>query len=148
MRLTNPYGPFDVLDESQAHVATAFVIRSLVGDGDFVIRGDPEAERDFVFAGDVAAAFVASLPLTSTHAALNCAQGRTTKVVALAREAMRAAGRERPLSVGAPVNAGPGVKVRRATGARLREVIPNVLPFRSLADGLRATVDWYRDALR
>jgi nucleoside-diphosphate-sugar epimerase len=148
LRLTNPYGAFDSLDENEAHVATAFVIRSLVGEGDFAIRGDPDAERDFVFAGDVAAAFVASLSSTGVHAALNCAQGRTTKIADLAREAMRAARRVRPLSIGAPVSGAAGVKVRRATSERLRQVIPTVPPFRSLADGVATTMAWYRNALR
>ena len=66
LRLTNPYGAFDTLDEAEAHVATAFVIRALSDVPEFEVRGDPEAERDFVFAGDIALAFreaVACMPL-------------------------------------------------------------------------------------
>ena len=60
-RLTNPYGPYDTLDEAEAHVATAFVIRA-AGDGaEFEVRGNPDAERDFLYAGDAALAFVESL---------------------------------------------------------------------------------------
>ena len=70
-RLTNPYGAFDTLDESEAHVATAFVIRALRDTPDFELRGDPTAERDFVFGGDVAAAFVASLGLQGVTEAVN-----------------------------------------------------------------------------
>ena len=66
-RLTNPYGPFDSLDEGDAHVATAFVIRALNDAEDFEIRGDPSAERDFVFAGDVAAAFIESHDAARRH---------------------------------------------------------------------------------
>jgi nucleoside-diphosphate-sugar epimerase len=138
-RLTNPYGPFDTLDAAEAHVATAFVLR----------RGDPEAERDFVFAGDVAAAFVASLELRGVQDAVNCACGETTTIADLAVAAMRAAERERPLRTSKPPpGANAGVKVRRATGVRLRLVLPGLAPFRPILQGMRETVNWYRDALR
>jgi nucleoside-diphosphate-sugar epimerase len=148
-RLTNPYGAFDTLDESEAHVATAFVIRALKDTPDFEIRGDPSAERDFVFAGDVAAAFVASLTLQGVTAAVNCAAGRTTRIDDLARIAMRAAGQERPLRTNPPpAGANPSVRLRRATATRLRALLPGLPAFRSLDDGMRETVAWYRDALR
>jgi len=148
-RLTNPYGPYDTLDEAEAHVATAFVIRSLGDAPEFEVRGDPDAERDFVFAGDIAATFVASLELEGVDAAVNLARGTTTRVSDLATAAMRAAGTERPLRTNPPPpSANAGVKIRRATSARLHELLPGLRPFHPLADGLRATVDWYRDAIR
>jgi nucleoside-diphosphate-sugar epimerase len=149
LRLTNPYGPHDTLDETQAHVATAFVLRALGEAPEFEIRGDPDAERDFVFSGDIALAFVESLRLRGVQAAVNCAAGRTTTVRRLAEAAMEAAGRLRPVRlVSPPPDGARGVKTRRATGARLREVIPSLPPFRSTDQGLEATIDWYRDALR
>ncbi len=149
LRLTNPYGPYDTLDEAEAHVATAFVIRALSDMAEFAVRGDPEAERDFVFAGDIAAAFVASLPLRGVHGAVNCAAGQTTRVIDLAQAAMRAAGRERPIRTNPPPpGANAGVKVRRATAQRLRQLLPELAPFRGLEAGMRLTMDWYRDALR
>lgn len=149
LRLTNPYGPYDTLDEAEGHVATAFVIRALSDVTEFEVRGDPDAERDFVYAGDVAQAFTASLSLEGVHAAMNCARGETTKVVNLATAAMRAAGKERPLRTNPPPpGANPGVKIRRATGGRVRAEIPGLAPFRDVDAGMRATMEWYRDALR
>jgi nucleoside-diphosphate-sugar epimerase len=148
LRLTNPYGPFDTLDEAEAHVATAFVIRALGDAAEFEIRGDPEAERDFVFAGDVAAAFVASLELKGVQDAVNCACGETTKIADLALAAMRSAGRERPLRTRPPPPGGyGGVKIRRATATGLRRLLPGLAPFRPLGQGMQETVTWYRDAL-
>jgi nucleoside-diphosphate-sugar epimerase len=149
LRLTNPYGPHDTLDEEEAHVATAFVLRALGEAPEFDIRGDPDAERDFVFSGDIALAFVESLRLRGVQAAVNCAAGRTTTVRRLAETAMEAAGRLRPVRlVSPPPDGARGVKTRRATAARLREVIPALPPFRNLDEGLALTMDWYRDALR
>ena len=149
LRLTNPYGPHDTLDEAEAHVATAFVIRALSDVPTFEVRGNPHAERDFVYAGDIAAAFVESLTLHGVQAAVNCAQGETTEVIDLAHAVMRAAGKPRPLRMNAPhPGANAGVAVRRATAARLREVLPGLPAFRTLDEGMRLTMDWYRDALR
>lgn len=148
-RLTNPYGPYDTLDEAEAHVATAFVIRA-AGDGaEFEVRGNPDAERDFVYAGDVALAFVESLQLRGTQAALNLAFGETRKVSELAAAAMAAAGRVRPIKLVSPPPAGnPGVLVRRSTAHRLRELLPGLPGFQSLESGMEKTLAWYRDALR
>jgi nucleoside-diphosphate-sugar epimerase len=147
-RLTNPYGWHDTLNETEAHVATAFVIRACGNAPEFEIRGDPDAERDFVFAGDVAAAFVESLKLRCVHAALNLGFGETRKVRDLAQAAMVAAGIERPIRLTSPpAAAGQGVKVRRATAARLRELLPGLTPARTLEKGMAATLPWYRDAL-
>jgi nucleoside-diphosphate-sugar epimerase len=149
LRLTNPYGPHDTLDEAEAHVATAFVLRALGDAPEFEIRGDPDAERDFVFSGDVARAFVETLRLRGVSDVINCAVGHTISVRRLAEAAMAAAGRPRPVKlVSPPAAANRGVKTRRATAGRLREVIPTLPPFRGLDEGLAATMDWYRDALR
>jgi len=147
-RLTSPYGRFDTLDAVEAHVATAFAIRALDDAPEFVIAGDPEAERDFVFAADVAAAFVASLSLSGVQTAVNCAFGQTTRIAALARAAMRAAGRERPLRTDPALgDRGSAVKIRRATATRLRRLLPELPDFLPLEAGMRETVAWYRDAL-
>lgn len=149
LRLTNPYGAFDTLDGTEAHVATAFVIRALSDVPEFEVRGDPEAERDFVFAGDVALAFREALALRGVQAAVNCAAGKTTQVIELAHAAMRAAGRVRPIRRHPPPpGANPGVKVRRATAVQLRRLMPELPAFRSLDDGMRLTMEWYHDALR
>lgn len=148
-RLSNPFGPFDTLDESEAHVATAFVIRALCGTEAFEVRGDPEAERDFVFSGDVARAFSESLKLRGVNDAVNCAAGSTTRVLDLAYAAMRAAGRERAVQTNPPpAGSNQGVKIRRATAGRIRQLLPGLAPFRTLDEGMKLTLQWYEDALR
>lgn len=149
LRLTNPYGPHDTLDQDEAHVATAFVLRALSDATEFEVRGDPEAERDFVFAGDIAAAFVASLAVRGVQASVNCAAGHTTSIADLARAAMSAANASRPLRTNPPPpGANAGVKRRHATAEKLRHVLPGLAPFRSIDEGMRLTMAWYRNALR
>lgn len=143
-RLSNPYGPFDTLNPAAAHVATAFVIRALSDTPHFEILGNPEAERDFVFSGDVAAVFVESCRRRGLHATYNLAQGETVSIRRLAEIVLAAAGSDRSIVVSGA--APPDVNIRRPTAARLRAAFPNIA-FRSLAQGMAETIPWYRHAL-
>jgi nucleoside-diphosphate-sugar epimerase len=143
-RLSNPYGPYDSTDPAAAHVAPAFVMRAL-GPGDtFEILGNADAERDFVFAGDVAAAFAASLERQGQSDAFNLGYGATATIRELAEAALRAAGRDKTIVVSE--NANPGVSVRRVTAKRVREAFA-LPPFADLQRGLSLTTAWYRQAL-
>jgi nucleoside-diphosphate-sugar epimerase len=143
-RLSNPYGPYDSTDPSVAHVAPAFVMRALAPGDTFEILGNADAERDFVFAGDVAAAFAASLGRRGQSDAFNLGYGATATIRELAEAALRAAGREKRIVVSE--NANPGVNVRRVTATRLREAFALPL-FADLQRGLSLTTAWYRQVL-
>lgn len=143
-RLTNPYGPYDSLDAAAAHVAPAFAMKALAPGPVFEIAGNPDAERDFVYAGDVARVFAASLDRRGEHDSCNLAQGETRSIRHLAEAAIAAAGVIKTIAVSG--DAHRGVAVRRASAAKLRRLF-DPPPFRSLEEGMRLTVDWYRDAL-
>ncbi|MBI1209625.1 MAG: NAD-dependent epimerase/dehydratase family protein [Azospirillum sp.] len=144
-RLTNPYGPFDSTDPRAAHVAAAFVIKALQPTPAFEIAGNPDARRDFVFAGDVAAVFRASLAMRGVHDACNLAQGELTSIRTLAETVLRVAGLDKPVVVTGTVPA--GVAVRDLTARRLHRLVPDLPPFQTLEAGLASTVAWYRDVL-
>lgn len=143
-RLSNPYGPYDSTDPAAAHVAPAFVMRALAPGDTFEILGNPDAERDFVFASDVAAVFAASLGRRGQSDAFNLGYGATATIRELAEGALRAAGREKRIVVSE--NANPGVNVRRVTASRLREAFA-LPPFADLQRGLSLTTAWYRETL-
>jgi nucleoside-diphosphate-sugar epimerase len=143
-RLSNPYGPYDSTDPAAAHVAPAFVMRALAPGDTFEILGNADAERDFVFAGDVAAAFAASLERQGQSDAFNLGYGATATIRELAEAALRAAGREKTIVVSE--NANPGVNVRRVTAKRIHEAFA-LPPFADLQRGLSLTTAWYRQAL-
>ncbi len=144
LRLSNPYGPHDSTDPAAAHVAAAFVMRALAPGDTFEILGNPAAERDFVFAGDVAAAFVASLQHRGRSDVFNLGYGQTVTIRDLAQVALRAAGREKRIVVSEAGN--PGVSVRRVTATRVREAF-GLPPFADLEKGLALTTAWYRKTL-
>ena len=144
-RLSNPYGPHDSTDPRKAHVLPAFVMRALAPGERFEIKGNPLVERDFIYVGDVVDVFTRSLEMRETSDALNLCRGETTTLLDLARTILEVAGEKRP--VHAPDTATHGVLARRTANQRLRR--PFGMPtFTGLADGLRPTIAWYRQAYR
>ena len=143
-RLTNPYGPHDSIDLEAAHVVPAFLVRALGPDPSFTIRGNADAERDFVFAGDVADVFVRTLGVRGQHERFNLAFGETRSIRELAAAVLQAVGVEKPIV--ASDGTKDGVAVRRATASKLREAF-DLRPFRTLDEGLALSVDWYGRAL-
>lgn len=77
LRIFTAYGP-----RSREEQFIPQAIRKLVSPEPVVQFRSPEAMRDFVYAGDVAAAFVAGLAAESLppYAAVNIASGRPTKI--------------------------------------------------------------------
>lgn len=144
-RLSNPYGPHDSTDPRKAHVLPAFVMRALAPGARFTIKGNPLVERDFIYVGDVVDVFARSLAMRETRDTLNLCRGETTTLLDLARTILAVAGTDRP--VDAPDTATQGVLARRSTNHRLRERF-GLSAFTGLADGLKPTIDWYREAYR
>jgi nucleoside-diphosphate-sugar epimerase len=143
-RLTNPYGPFDSVEESKAHVVPAFVIRALTSTGDFMVRGDPDATRDFIYVRDVCEIFRRSLAWRGRNAAYNLGSGENTSVRALAQTVLRLAGGARPIvSRGAATSV---VAHRRCRNDRLKADF-DFHAFTPLVEGLKSTMAWYRDVL-
>ncbi len=144
-RLSNPYGPFDTTNIDAAHVATAFAIRALEAGSEFTIRGNPDARRDFIYAGDVAQVFKASLEMCGVHDSMNLGYGEAISVYALAEAAIAASGMNKKIVVDG-TNTG-GVAVRQMTVAKLKRTFPELV-FRSPQQGFVETMDWYRRAIK
>ncbi|MER2197245.1 NAD-dependent epimerase/dehydratase family protein [Methylobacterium brachiatum] len=144
-RLSNPYGPHDSTDPRKAHVLPAFVMRALAPGERFEIKGNPLVERDFVYVGDVVDVFARSLEMREASDVLNLCRGETTTLLDLARTILEVAEEDRQLH--APDTATHGVLARRSTNRRLRERF-GISTFTGLADGLRPTIAWYREAFR
>ncbi|MBV9078166.1 MAG: NAD(P)-dependent oxidoreductase [Methylobacteriaceae bacterium] len=142
-RLSNPYGPHDSTDPRSAHVLPAFVMRALDDGPVFEIKGNPLVERDFIFIDDAVEAFWRSLALRGVQDEVNLCRGETTTLLDLARTILEVAGSDKRLQAGETET--QGVLARRSTNGRLRRLFDD-LAFTPLADGLRPTIDWYRDA--
>ena len=142
-RLSNPFGPYDSLGLDSAHVAAAFVLRALAPGDTFELRGET-VERDFIFAGDVADAFVRSLQSRGVTDAYNLGSGISSSLRTLAEAALEASGSGKRIVVAGEPSTGPNARRMTADKVRAALKLPAPTP---LAEGLRPTVDWYRAAL-
>lgn len=145
-RLSNPYGPHDSTDPKAAHVLPAFVMRAL-GPGDvFGMKGDPYVERDFIWVGDVVDVFLKSLEWRGRSGRFNLCTGQTVTLHHLAETLVGLTGGSKTIEVETDF-APAAVRVRRSSADEVRQTF-GIDRFTSLEDGLRPTVDWYREAMR
>jgi nucleoside-diphosphate-sugar epimerase len=143
-RLTNPYGPFDSIEENKAHVVPAFVIRALNSTGPFAVRGNPEASRDFIYIDDVCEIFRRSLTWRGRSGTYNLGSGSNVSVRELAQTVLDLTGSKREIvAQGAATSA---VAHRHCRIDRLKADFA-MDRFVSLAEGLKPTIAWYRDVL-
>jgi nucleoside-diphosphate-sugar epimerase len=143
-RLTNPYGPHDCLDEAKAHVVPAFIIRALTTSGPFVVRGNPEASRDFVFVGDVCEVVGRSLAWRGRNGVYNLGSGENITIRRLAQTVLELVGSDR--EVVAAENPVSEVSMRRCRNERIRADF-GLAQFTTLRNGLRPTIEWFQHAI-
>jgi UDP-glucose 4-epimerase len=144
LRYSNVYGPRQD-PHGEAGVVAIFGNRLREG-RPLTIYGDGEQTRDYVFAGDVAAANVLSVDAALPHSdgtidpyAVNIGTGVETSVNVLARAMIAASG------VSVPVEHAPGRPGELTRSALVIDKAQRVLgwsPQVELQDGLRQTYDW------
>ena len=140
---TNLYGPNDNFDPKSSHVLAAFIAKAhaiQTGAADrFEIWGSGEPKREFLHVDDCADALVHLLQRYSGMEPVNIGSGEEVSIRNLAIQIMMTAGLDadiifdRSKPDGAPRKLLDSARLR-ATGWR---------PRIALADGLRATYDWY-----
>lgn len=143
-RLSNPYGPFDSMDEKQAHVVPAFVIRALMSTGPFMIRGNSMVERDFIAVADVCDVFEKSLGIHGRHAAINLCRGQTSSLLELAQSILLLTNETREII--SQTTGNDEIIARRSTNDTVRSWF-NKDTFDDLITGLKPTIAWYKNAL-
>jgi UDP-glucose 4-epimerase len=139
LRLTNPFGPYQVPVKNQGLIA-AIISRALRGES-IEIWGDGKAIRDFIFVDDAIEALLLAALDQSNQRVFNIGsgQGRSVKdVIALIEHVMN-----QRLDI--HWNAGRPIDVPRSvvTIDRARDVL-RWLPKTSFEAGLERTIDWWR----
>jgi UDP-glucose 4-epimerase len=141
-RFFNVFGPLQRAGHAYAAVVPAFVAAALAGEA-LPVHGDGEQTRDFTFVGSVVSVVVDALDRGVTAPGpVNLAFGGRASLLELATTLEEVIGRPLPRAHG-PARAGD-VRDSQADQSRLRALFPGIEPD-SLVDGLRATVDWFRD---
>jgi UDP-glucose 4-epimerase len=143
LAMANVYGPRQD-PRGQAGVISLFTGRMLVG-LPTTIYGDGTQTRDFVYAGDVAAAFVSACGRRAEGLRVNIGTGVETSVRELHTELARLCGAPDEPRTG-PARLGE-LERSALDAARAREQL-GWEPTTGLRAGLTETVDWVRGSLR
>jgi UDP-glucose 4-epimerase len=139
LRFANVYGPRSELKKG---AVTTFIKRAMAGEP-LTIYGDGNATRDFIYVDDLCAGIGAGLRTREAEGVIHLASERETTISELARLVLEATGTDVPIE---HVDRRRGEVERNFAIARLAA---EVLGFRAavgLEDGLRATVEWFRQA--
>jgi UDP-glucose 4-epimerase len=139
-RFFNVFGPLQPADHAYAAVVPAFVDAALAG-RPVQIDGDGGQTRDFISVRALTSVLATAVERRLVHEApVNLAFGTRRSVLELAEELEAIVG---PLAVEHRAERAGDVRHSQADDARLRELVPD-LPADDFADGLEATVRWFR----
>jgi UDP-glucose 4-epimerase len=143
-RVANPFGPRQRPNRGQGVVAT-LMYQALTG-APFQIWGDGSVARDFVAVDDVAAALVAMCDYEGPHRIMNVGSGQARSIASVARDIETVLGLEAH-----PVlrreSRGFDVPVNYLDIGRITSETP-WRPRTEWMDGLAATAEWMRQAIR
>ena len=140
LRFFNVYGPRQPADSAYAAAVPIFIERALRGEP-LTVYGDGRQTRDFVFVADVAEA-VLRAALSSATGVLNVGTGVAQEILGLADAVARLTAHRVPPRF-APSRPGD-VRASSADVSRARHLL-GWAPARPLAEGLEATLAWYRE---
>ena len=144
LRMFNVYGERQSLANPYQGVLAIFLGNVLRGEP-LTIHSDGRQTRDFVYVGDVVAAWLAALDSEAAHGQVfNVGSGRETSIGELADAVLAANGHSRETW---PVNAGEAQRGDQRRSLADTSAIERALGWRptvSLNDGMERTVEWAR----
>src|SRR5579859_2265288 len=143
---TNLYGPGDNFDPRSSHVIPALIRKCVEAidnaEGAITVWGTGQPTREFLFAGDCAAGIVAALERYDASDPVNLGSGEEIRISELAHLIADATGFEGQIHFDPSQ---PDGQPRRKVDASRALAEFGWQSTTSFPDGLRATVDWYRE---
>lgn len=138
----NAYGPRDRFDPKISHVIPATIVKCH-RESELVVWGDGKPTRDFLYVEDIAEGLVlAAEKLDAPNYYVNLASGQEVSIGELAR--MIAYLSDFQGDVQFDLSKGGGDPRRCASGQMARDLL-DFAPRVNLEEGLRITIEWYRE---
>ena len=137
----NAYGPRDRFEEAHSHVIPATIMKCF-RDEDLVVWGDGTPTRDFLHAEDIAEGILLAAEHLQAPACINLSSGAEISIRHLVELIAGLCSFRRKIVFDPSKGGGdPRRLASAATAKRLTGFSPKI----SLEDGLRRTIDWYRE---
>ena len=80
IRTSNIYGPFDRFDDQKSHVIPALIKRAIRKEDPYVVWGNGETVRDFIYVDDLAEGVLRMLGANCNAEPINISNGSQTKI--------------------------------------------------------------------
>jgi len=139
----NAYGPRDHFAGAQAHVIPATIVKCF-RDEDLVVWGDGSPTRDFLFVEDIAEGLLLAAERLASPSFVNLASGTEISIADLVTLIARLCGFDRRIVFDVTRTGGDP---RRVASTDRCDALLGFSPTVSIEDGLRRTIDWYRQTL-
>lgn len=141
VRPANVYGPHDYFDPRSSMVVPSLISRAVAKEDPFVVWGDGSALRDFIYTDDVAEGMLLALEKSADCVPVNLASGVGVSI----RELVDVIAEWTPgLRVKWDTTKPSGEPSRVLDITRARQRL-GFAPKVSLKDGIRKTIEWYRE---
>jgi GDP-L-fucose synthase len=145
LRPTNIYGPHDKFDPAVSHVTPALIRKVAERQDPIEVWGTGDDVRDLIYVDDMIDAMIAAIEKIDAFTALNIGSGRGVSVKEILNTLLELDG-----YAGARVVFDPSkptmIPVRLVDLSRARAVL-GFTPRIDLREGLRRTLEWYRESL-
>jgi len=145
VRFSNPYGMHDLFDLQRSHVLPAFILKALASGDKFLIEGNPNATRNFVFIDDVITAVLAVVDKYAVCDPVNVCSEKNTSIYELAEATLFACGKENK-KIETKQNISEKLITRQPLVNKLKEKT-GFVPKTELKEGIKQTVKWYEEFL-
>ncbi len=140
VRPSNTYGPYDIFDVENSHVISAFIKKAFLKIDPFVIWGNGEQIREFVFASDVVDGMMLALEKNSKEP-INLAGGTSIKIKDLAKKIISIVGYNPKIEFDQNK---PSGHMKRILDSKRSKDILGFKPQTNLDTGLLQTIQWYK----
>ena len=140
IRTSNIYGPYDRFDDYKSHVIPSLIKRALKKENPFIVWGNKNTTRDFVYSDDLCSAVINVLDRYCNAKPINYSSGIETTIEKLTSIILKEANHN--VDVKFDPNQ-PSAVPYRVLDNKLYENIFGIHKKTSLKNGIKETINWY-----
>ena len=145
VRPYNTYGPRDHFETDKAHVIPALIRKVYSGTKELVVWGDGSQKRSFVFVSDLVQGLLLAAERYPMADPINIGSGEEVSIGNLVQLILEASGKQLAV-IFDPSR--PSGQLRRCPDLQRAKDLLGYSPRVSTREGVRRTVEWYRDFLQ
>tara|TARA_Y100000310_G_scaffold344360_1_gene456737 strand:+ start:13861 stop:14841 length:981 start_codon:yes stop_codon:yes gene_type:complete len=138
----NAYGPRDNFDPESSHVIPALIRRAITGENPFIVWGNGEQSRSFLYARDFAEGLMQVCEKYSQGDPVNIGSSEETKIKDIVKLILEISGKSPEVIFD---ETKPTGQPRRCCDTKKCEKKIGFKAKTSLKEGLEETIEWYKD---